>query len=398
MLLTNAIIDSSAQPIDLRIVDGIITEIGEALSPHTGEMTTALDGWFVVPAACEPHAHLDKAYLAERVPNPTGDLMGAINAMQTHRHLISHDDIVTRAERAVRRMAANGVTAIRSHADVTSANGLQSVVALREVRDRLRDLVDLQIAALIGWPILGEAGADNRALARDAIQVGVDVIGGCPHLETNPDAATDYLLELAESHACALDLHTDETLNPDALAVEHLARRVIATGFTGLVTASHCVSLSVQPTDVQARVADALAAADVNVIVLPHTNLFLQGRDQPRAMPRGVAPVHLLSAAGVNVAAGADNVQDPFNPVGRADPAETAALLTMTSHTLPDDSWRRVSTNARRAIGLADNSLRVGATADVMAVRVGSIRELIATAPSERRTMRGGVWRELAPS
>ena len=41
---------------------------------------TDLAGMLLLPAMAEPHAHLDKALTAERVPNPTGDLAGAIDA------------------------------------------------------------------------------------------------------------------------------------------------------------------------------------------------------------------------------------------------------------------------------------------------------------------------------
>ena len=114
------------------------------------------DGYIIVPAFAEPHAHLDKAFLAERVPNPTGDLMGAIMAMNAARGSITVADTIERAERAARLMAANGVTAIRTHVDVSDGNGLTSVEALIDVRERLRELVDIQIVALTGRPSLGE--------------------------------------------------------------------------------------------------------------------------------------------------------------------------------------------------------------------------------------------------
>ena len=37
-----------------------------------------LDGRLIVPSLVEPHAHLDKSLTADVVPNPKGDLMGAI--------------------------------------------------------------------------------------------------------------------------------------------------------------------------------------------------------------------------------------------------------------------------------------------------------------------------------
>ena len=50
--------------------------------------------------------------------------------------------------------------------------------------------------------------------------------------------------------------------------------------------------------------------------------------------------------------AGADNLQDPFNPVGRGDPLETAALMVMVGHLLPGDAYRTVSDGVRQALGL----------------------------------------------
>ena len=58
---------------------------------------------------------------------------------------------------------------------------------LQRVRATLSDLVDLQIVALIGPPLTGREGADNRALLRDALDAGVDVVGGCPQFD--PDQA-----------------------------------------------------------------------------------------------------------------------------------------------------------------------------------------------------------------
>ena len=83
-------------------------------------------------------------------------------------------------------------------------------------------------------------------------------------------------------------------------------------------------------------------------------------------MPRGLTAIPALRAAGVNVAAGADNLQDPFNPVGRACPFETAGLMIMAAHDLPDQAWRSVSDAPARAMGRRAE-LAVGAGADLVA-------------------------------
>ncbi len=123
---------------------------------------------------------------------------------------------------------------------------------------------------------------------------------------------------------------------------------------------------------------------------LPQTNLFLQGRDDPTATPRGLTAVQALRDAGALVAAGADNVQDPFNLVGRSDPLETAALMVMAGHQLPDVAYDMVSANVRQAMGLPAVTFSVGDVFDAVAIDAPSVRGAIADAPMSRRVYRHG--------
>ncbi len=373
---------------DVRIVDGTVAAVGD-LEPIDGDTIEDLTGYLLLPAAVEPHAHLDKAFLSERIENPTGDLMGAITAMAANRHLLSVAETIERAERAARLMARNGYVAVRSHADTTAAHGLRSIEALLEVKRRVADVIDVEIVALIGWPLMGAGGADQRALARDAAQAGVDLIGGVPHLEDGPTRTpTEWLMNLAAEHGLGVDLHTDETLDPAVMGLVDLAELTLA-GFEPPVTASHCVSLGMQPEAEQRRIAELVGLAGVSVIALPHTNLFLQGRGHA-PMPRGLTAVAALRKADVTVAAGADNLQDPFNPVGRACPFETAGLMMLTSHALPHDAWDMVSERSGRATGRRTGGFSVGDPADFLAVRAETVREAIALGPAERRVWRRG--------
>lgn len=201
-------------------------------------------------------------------------------------------------------------------------------------------------------------------------------------------------LDAATDAGVGLDLHVDETLDPTMTRLVDLARLVSERGFDDPVTASHCVSLSMQSLADQERIARSVAEAQIAVVPLPQTNLFLQGWEHPQAMPRGIAPIDVLRRNGVVVAAGGDNVQDPFNPMGRSDPLETAALLVMAAHQRPDEAFAMVSDEARRALGLPMVDLHVGAVADLVAVESTSIREAVAEAPAARRVFRGG--REVA--
>ena len=351
-----------------------------------------LGGWLLLPAMAEPHAHLDKALTADEVPNPEGDLMGAINAWfeAAEAGRLSYGRTVERATQALERLLVHGVTAVRTHINVTADIGIAGVLAVQEAARATEGLIDFQTVALTGWPMTGPDSAANVRALEEAVEAGVDLVGGVPNLQDDPAAHISDVLAVAASAGLDIDLHTDETLDVSVLTLRELARQVSAKGFDGTVTASHCVSLGMQPPRVQAEVAAEVAAANVSVITLPQTNLFLQGRDHPQATPRGLTAIDALLDAGAAVAAGADNVQDPFNLVGRSDPLETAALMVMAGHRQPADAYAMVSNTARRVMGLAPVNFEPGDPADVVAIDAPSLRGAVADAPMSRRVYRHG--------
>jgi cytosine deaminase len=379
--------------VDVHLADGRIDAVapaGAAERPDPGARPAApadavdLRGYVLLPAPAEPHAHLDKALTAALVANPAGDLLGAVDAWLEYRQSLSVDDIAARARQAALIGLARGATAVRTHVDVGVGIGLRAAEALLKVREELRAVLDLQIVGLVTRPLVGAAGAENRAYQRAAMDLGVDVVGGCPHLEDDPLAHLDVCLDLAAELGRPLDLHTDETLDPAVLHLEAMAGRVADSGFPHGAVASHCVSLGVQGADVQARVAEAAGRAGVGVVTLPQTNLYLQGRGVAVAAPRGLTAIGALRRAGVVVAGGADNLRDPFNLMGRGDPLETAALLVMVGHLSPEDAYEAVSTQARAVMGLPPVRIEPGAPAELLAVRGGSLVEVVAGASEDR--------------
>jgi cytosine deaminase len=381
----------SAHLADGRVVD--ITLTGDRIATVEPASTGAqaktddvvdLDGYLLLPAPAEPHAHLDKALSADLVPNPAGDLLGAIGAWMAHYPDRTHAEIADRARRAALRGLANGCTAIRTHIDVNEQIGLRGVTALLEVRAELAGLVEIQLVALPGRPLTGAEGAPNRRLLAEALDLGVDIAGGCPHIDPDHLGHLDHALETAAALGRPLDLHMDENLDPDSLDLRHLARRITETGFAHGVVAGHCTSLGMLPPGLQAEIAAEVAAAGISVVTLPQTNLFLQARGEHTAQPRGLTAIAALLEAGVNLAGGGDNLQDPFNTVGRADPFETAALLVMAGHLTPELAYEAVSTAARRAMGLDEVRIEPGRPADLLAVRATTLRDAVASAPGDR--------------
>lgn len=349
----------------------------------------SLDGRLLLPAMAEPHAHLDKALTADLIANPAGNLLGAIEAVHAAWPAVSAEEIVNRATTAARKLVAAGATAIRTHADVGEHTGLKSIEALACVKAMLTGVCDIEIVAL-AHPLTGPGSTSIRVLLERAMAAGADLVGGAPHLDSDPAGSISFALGLAKESGVGVDLHLDEVLDSTVENLPELARRVVELGLEGRVTASHCVSHGLQTAARQREVARMLATAGVSVVTNPRTNLYLQGRGVEQAPARGLAGVRAMIEQGVTVAAGADNLQDPFYVIGRSDPLETAALLVSAAHLAVDEAWALISTNARRLMARESVTVSPGSPAELVAIRAASVREAIADQTEDRVVIHRG--------
>ena len=277
---------------------------------------------------------------------------------------------------------------MRTHADTTLDHGLRSIEALVEVRRRVADVIDVEIVALCGWPVTGADGEPQRALLREALAMGADVVGGCPHLDDGGTrAATEVYLQIATDHGVGVDLHTDETLDAVRRRVGRAGRRRLGDRVR---PARHGQPLR-QPGHEVRRPSSGRSPrpspppASPSSPCRPRT-CSSRVAATSRRCPGGSRRCKALRDAGAVVAAGADNLQDPFNPLGRACPFETAGLMVWTAHLSPADAWACVTEMAARALGRPPLAIAVGAPADLMAVPVASLREAIASG-APRRTV-----------
>ncbi len=380
LLLRNALL-LDGQIADVFVRDGSLVEVSPVGGlDHPGSAELDLTGYLLLPAPAEPHTHLDTAFVGEAIPPAPGDLAGALDLWLRHQASFPREDFVRRATRAALLALANGATAIRSHVGIYDPIGLRGVEALLEVREALSHVIDLQLVALT-LRLTGNAGANSRAMVREAMEMGVDAVGGVPHFDPDPRSYHEFTLGLAAEFGRPIDLHTDETIDRDVLWISDLAELVTALDFQHGVTASHCVSLGMQPPAVASAVAERLASAKMAVICNPQTNLFLQAREVAAAKPRGLTALHVLRDAGVTTAAGSDNLRDAFNLVGRADPLETASLLVTAGHLALEEAYQAVSSAARSAMGLPEVRVEPGYPAELLAVRADSLAEAVAGAP-----------------
>lgn len=393
-LLLTGVHDGAGKPHELLLCGGRVLATRAQARGHplaAGAQRHELAGWAVLAAAADPHAHLDKAFLGEgREFLPGGDVRDAARVMaRVHSH-ITAEEITARARRAVQVALRHGFTAVRSHVDVGGGVGTRAMVALTGLRRELEDFFDLQLAALPVQPVSGPHGADGRKYLEEALAAGADVVGGCPWLDAEPLEAVDVLTAVAADAGVPIDLHIDESTEADVLTLERFAFRVEKLGLGGRATASHCVSLGQQPLGRARALARQLYQAGIAVVVLPQTNLYLQGRQFLTAVPRGLPPIAVLEEAGVVVSVGGDNWRDPFNPLGRADPMESAALVVAAGHVGIQEAYRMVSEAARVCMGLEPARGEPGDKADLLAIRASGTAEAVAGASEERIVIHSG--------
>jgi cytosine/creatinine deaminase len=359
-----------------------------AAAPGDGVQLDA-SGWRVLPAACEPHAHLDKALTASRLPPGVGnDLVAACDSWLVLLPAIDRADVEARALAAIRRYVARGITVIRTHVDLHDGRDpFRAVDALIGLRERLRDRVTLQVCLLAGHETPTE-------LITAAAARGVDVMGGCPHLAPDPRFECRRMLDVAQAHDLPVDMHVDEVtdvdLPDDDLDIVELARQTLARGLTRPVTASHAVRLGMLPPSRLDNVLAEVVRARLGVVTLPITNLYLQGRDATHAAPRGLAALHAVLDAGIPLAAGGDNVRDPFNPAGRADPFETTMLLQTAGHLSAEQALHAVTAGARTVLGLPPAGTTPGDVADLLLVPDADLGDVLAGAEDARIVLTAG--------
>jgi cytosine deaminase len=316
-------------------------------------------GALVSPPYVEPHVHLDTCLTAgEPRWNESGTLWEGIACWSERKQTLTAEDVAARVQEVLRWQVANGVLHVRSHVDTTDPN-LVALDAMVEVRERVRDVVDLQLVAfpqegIISFP-------DGEKLLLESVRRGVDVVGAIPHFEdTREDGVRS--LEIAVNAARAADLlvdvHCDEIDDEQSRFVEVLATLAARSGMRDRVTASHTTAMGSYNAAYSYKLQRILSRAGINLVCNPMVNLHLQGRFDGYPKRRGLTQVKEMTEAGVNVAFGHDDVMDPWFPLGTGNPLQVAhagALATqMTSPAQIAECFAKVTERAAAVLSLGD--------------------------------------------
>jgi cytosine/creatinine deaminase len=373
----NAHLDGNVERQDILIDNGRVALVGLAgtLPGERADEVLDCEGRAVLPGFVEAHLHLDKALLDERMPNLAGDLDGAIKVTGALKARFTMADVMARARKVLDMAIAQGTTAIRTQPDVDPIVQTLGADAMLALRQEYRGRIDLQVVAFPQEGIVKAPGTID--LMEECLKNGADVVGGCTYNEADVDACKDHIrqvFDLAEKHGVPVDMHCDfqvDVSDPRYALVEHIADVTIERGMQGRVTLGHMSSLASLSGHHRVEVWDRIKQAELNIVVLPFTDMHLNARNDDHNVRRGVAPVKLMWDVDVSVGLSSNNVRNAFTPFGNADLMDVALFLAQVGHMgTPDDFGRLMNTitytNAK-IIGVDDGyGIKVGDRADLV--------------------------------
>ena len=176
--------------------------------------------------------------------------------------------------------------------------------------------------------------------------------------------------------------------------MEAIARETIVRDMQGRVSASHTTAMHNYNNDFAQKLIGNLKRADLNIITNPFPNSCLQNRTDGYPRHRGHTRVDELAAAGVNVAAGSDDIMDPWYPMGKGSPLTVVNLLMnyaqMSGYDQISYLFDMITHNGAKALGLKDYGIKPGNPADFIILDADSEFDAIRLCSEVLYTVRRG--------
>ncbi|MEM0673475.1 cytosine deaminase [Dickeya oryzae] len=373
MKIINAVLRHQPGLYTVQLKNGLIAAIDAQPSLYPAE-PDGIDaaGQLVIPPLVEPHIHLDAVLTAgEPQWNMSGTLFEGIERWSQRKATITHDDTRHRAYTAIGMLRDHGIQHVRTHVDVTDPS-LAALEAMLELKNEVRDLIDLQIVA---FPQEGiESYPDGRQLMERAIALGADVVGGIPHFENTREqgvSSVKFLMDLAERTGCLVDVHCDETDDPNSRFLEVLAEEARVRDMGARVTASHTVAMGSYDNAYCSKLFRLLRRSGISFVSCPTESIHLQGRFDTFPKRRGVTRVAELDRAGMNVCFGQDSIRDPWYPLGNGNILRVLDAGLHICHMMGYQDLQRcldfVTDNSAKALHLGDRyGIAVGRPANLV--------------------------------
>jgi cytosine deaminase len=370
---------------DLLVVDGRIARVEERLEAPEGAAVVDGRGHLAVPGLVDAHAHLDKTLwgLPWRPHTAAAGLAELIANEHRGRAELAASGITVaqRAASLLEAYVAAGTSHIRSHVDVDTVAGLDSLHGVMEARDAFADRVQVELVAFPQSGLLVRPG--TAELLEAAVRAGADLVGGLDPagFDRRPVEHLDAVFAIAGRHGCGLDIHLHEGGELGAFTIDLIIERTRALGLAGMVTISHAFALVEVAGPRLAGLVEGLAAQRVSLTTVAPGN-------------RPPLPLAPLRAAGVAVGLGCDGIRDLWSPWGDGDLLGRAALLAWRAGARRDQelaaALELATAGGAAVLRLDGYGLDPGCWADLTLVPAATVAEAVVAHPPRSLVVRRG--------
>lgn len=366
---------------DLLIANGLFTERRPASNAALAPNDIDGQGQLLTPALVESHVHLDKTLWGQAWrPNSAGPTLKDYisNERQVLREIAA--PIAERAGALLENCIARGSLTMRCHVDIDPEFGLRHVEAMLQLRERYRELIDLELVVFPQTGLISRPG--TAELMREAMALGVENVGGLDPcgIDNDPIAQLDFVFKLASEFDRGVDIHLHDKGELGLWQIARIADYTERFARQGRVMISHAYCLGMLPWAQVKPLAERLAALGISLMSSAPADC-------------AVPPFLALSEVGVNVCLGSDGIRDAWSPMGNGDMLERAMLLAFRFDLNKDEelaaAFAAATVNGAQALGRKGYGVALGQAADFLLINVQTLGEAVVARPP-RQVYRGG--------
>jgi cytosine deaminase len=298
------------------------------------------------------HAHLDRAYTV------TSEKFALVNSKRHEKWQLNADvrksstvpQIYDRIANSLELLIDQGVTATVSFIDATPDVKDKAIKAAIKARDAYKSQITIKY---INLPIYGVLTKEKREWF-DMSADFADIIGGTVKTDAPREAEhIDIMLQTAKAKNKMVHLHVDELNIASEHETELLAKKTIEHGMQGRVVGIHGISIGAYPKKEREAVYKLMKKAGLIMVACPMS--WIDGWRSEVLVPthNSVTPADEMTAHGIPVAIGIDNLYDIFKPLNDGNMWNDLRLLMEANRWFDIDEVVNVATvNGRKAMGL----------------------------------------------
>lgn len=298
------------------------------------------------------HTHLDRAYTI--TPNtlslanaPLQEKWSLVDELKSEATVAQ---IYDRMAYAIEQQIKQGVTVIGSFIDVDDVIKDKAMRAAEKVRDAYKGSIEIKF---INQALKGVINPRERVWFEEALDF-VDIIGGLPKKDAgHEEEHLDILFNAAKHLGKMVHVHVDQFNVESEKETELLVTKTKQYGLGGRVVAIHGISLAAQPKEYRQYVYKKMKQENIHLITCPTAWIDSRRTEVLSVTHNSIAPIEELTAEGITVALGTDNIADIYKPFTDGSMWTELRFLLESCHYYDLDQLTKIATrNGRTVLGI----------------------------------------------